>query len=177
MSYVLINHIDDSATLVVASRKHGMFNVPIDVEEADRVAELSWAVQKLGSIIYFCTTLKDTEGRETTLSLHRFILNAPTGSLVDHRNPADTLDTRKSNLRFATFEGNNRNRRSRPGSSSKYKGVSWCKSRNKFQVSIRVNGGYKTIGRYTSEVEAAHAYYDAARKYYADFAYLNFPDS
>ena len=61
------------------------------------------------------------------------------------------------------------------GHSSKYQGVSWNKQNKKWLVRIRIGGKQKSIGRFTDEIEAAHAY-DAlaiAKKLNKP---LNFPD-
>ena len=47
---------------------------------------------------------------------------------------------------------------SRKRKTSSYRGVSWHKARKKWQVFIRVDGKQKTIGSFSDEVEAAHAY-------------------
>jgi hypothetical protein len=67
---------------------------------------------------------------------------------------------------------NNRNKRSRAGSSSKYKGVSWHKDNQNWQA--RCNSKY--LGSYTQEEEAARVFDKAARELHGDYARLNFPD-
>lgn len=42
--------------------------------------------------------------------------------------------------------------------SSQFRGVSWCKTRNRWLASINENGKQKVIGRYFEEIEAAKAY-------------------
>lgn len=95
--------------------------------------------------------------------------------LVDHKN-RDSMDNRRGNLRFATKSQNNMNRSGRKGTSSKYKGVSWYKSRKCWRAMIKVNGKRKSLGYYESEIEAAKVYDEAARKYQGQFAYQNFSE-
>jgi hypothetical protein len=71
-----------------------------------------------------------------TIRLHRDLLGlphgAPDGLVVDHIN-GDRLDNRRENLRVCEQHENSQNRRSMPGTSSQYRGVSLRKGR----------GGYK----------------------------------
>lgn len=65
------------------------------------------------------------------------------------------------------------NTRSRRGSSSKYKGVSWVKNINKWMARITLNGKTKCLGCFETEEEAALAYNKAASEIFGEHAYLN----
>lgn len=104
--------------------------------------------------------------------MHRFIMKAQSGQTIDHIN-GNTLDNRKQNLRFCTQSENSYNSKSRSRSSSKYKGVTFDKSRRKWLVYITVNKKRFYIGAFTCEDAAANAYNHFAEKYHLDFAYLN----
>jgi hypothetical protein len=106
--------------------------------------------------------------------MHRVILNAPKGMEVDHIN-RDGLDNRKVNLRLATTTQNVCNRYWR-SKTSKYKGVHFDKSCGKYRTEITLNRKRIHVGKYDSEIEAAKAYDNAAKKYHGEFAYLNFKD-
>ena len=69
-----------------------------------------------------------------------------------------------------------RNKTSAKGSSSKYLGVCWDKSRNKWKASIRVNGKIYNLGRFAVEEDAARAYDKEAFKRFGIYANLNFPE-
>jgi hypothetical protein len=108
--------------------------------------------------------------------MHREIIKAPKGKLVDHRN-SDSLDNRRENLRFATRAQNRRNcGKTRKKTSSKYNGVSREKISRSWKMQIRRNGKTISSGRYKNEIDAAKAYDKAAKKYFGEFARLNFPD-
>ena len=107
------------------------------------------------------------------VSLHRLIMDAPKGVLVDHRN-GDSLDNRRANLRLATRAQNCCNVRKRKNTSSRFKGVSFRKNRGKWAAYIGVAGKRISLGYFDSEIEAAKAYDEAAKKYRGEFARLNF---
>jgi hypothetical protein len=69
----------------------------------------------------------------------------------------------------------NRSYTKKEGCASKYKGVTWSKHVRKWRVRVHINYGYKSIGYFKDEIEAAKAYDTAAKKYHGDFAVLNFP--
>ena len=108
--------------------------------------------------------------------MHRQIMNAPKGKLVDHRN-GDSLDNRRSNLRLATHSQNMMNRRkTKKKTSSKYLGLSRDKIAGEWKVQLCHYGKNIWVGRFKNEIDAAKAYDKAAKKYFGQFARLNFPD-
>jgi len=106
--------------------------------------------------------------------MHRLLLGARGGQLVDHINH-DCLDNRRINLRICTTAQNGANRRKqREATSSRYKGVSWQRQAGKWRVRIKTNGKYHLLGRFDDEEEAAHAYDRAAREHFGEYALPNF---
>lgn len=86
----------------------------------------------------------------------------------------DHIDGNRSNnaiinLRLATRSQNCQNRVANHNSTSKYKGVSWDSSRNKWIVSIYVDGHTKHLGRYTSEEKAREKFIEASKALHAEF--------
>lgn len=105
--------------------------------------------------------------------LHRLILNAPTGEMVDHIN-GDAMDNRRSNLRLCSAADNSRNRKRHKNKVGKYKGTYFLRDRKKWQAHIRINYKLVWLGRYNTEEDAARAYDTAAKKHFGEFARLNF---
>lgn len=58
---------------------------------------------------------------------------------------------------------------------SQYKGLTWIPAEKRWKVRIFIDGRSVSLGRFKDEVEAAHAYDDAARRHRGQKARLNFP--
>lgn len=110
-----------------------------------------------------------------TVRMHRVIMAAPRGMVVDHINH-DGLDNRRSNLRVCTHRENIRNQRGQRGRSSRYKGVSRDRRLGKWRSQIWHEGRHTYLGLFESEIEAARAYDEKARELFGAYAYLNFGD-
>jgi len=117
-----------------------------------------------------------TRGYATaTISMHRLIVGAPVGKEVDHIN-GEPADNRKENLRLCTRSqniANTRKPRRKNGCQSRYKGVHWAKTNKKWVAIVAPNG--KRYRRYCdTELEAAKAYDEMAKRHFGEFARLNF---
>jgi hypothetical protein len=147
------------------------------VDSADyyRLGNFKWHIKGNGKKFYVVRSAKNGPGRTKLLGLHREITNAPKGLLVDHRN-GNTLDNRKANLRLATASQNMQNVQKKKNTSSRFIGVSFIKSAGRWAAQIRAKGKDRWLGTFDFEIDAAHAYDEAAKKYYGEFARLNFPE-
>lgn len=154
--------------------KYSHLELIVDDEDFEEVKKHRWLYFKNGKRIYVRRTVKDGKLWRHQL-LHTFLTGWP---LVDHANH-NGLDNRRSNLRRATNHQNRMNmlkRVSREGkpSTSQYKGV--ASKGAKWRAQITVNRKPTHLGTFSSEVEAAHAYDKAARQYFKEFAWINFPE-
>ena len=79
------------------------------VDEADyaRVSRYLWYSHKAANGIYYAAR-SAVLPKKGTILLHRFIMNAPPGKLVDHRD-GNGLNNTRENLRIATASENGRN--------------------------------------------------------------------
>lgn len=147
----------------------------VDLEDLERVMAYTWhAAWNSNTESWHARTNTARDGTpRRTLRLHRFILDAPEGLHVDHRDH-DTLNCRRSNLRLADYSENARNRRAFRGSASPYKGVT--PDRGRWRAQIVVDGQHIHIGTCGSEEDAARLYDEAARHYFGEFACVNFPE-
>lgn len=148
------------------------FEILIDDEDWDMVSQYRWNVAIKKGTPYIQSSVKNEDGDKITKQLAREILNAPKGTIVDHKD-GNTLDNRKQNLRLSDQRTNAQNMRSNINSTSKYKGVSWNKDRNKWRAVLKYNDKQVHIGRFNTEEEAAQAYNKAALQYFGEYARLN----
>ena len=109
------------------------------------------------------------------IRMHREIMNAKSGQFVDHRN-GNTLDNRRSNLRFCTPSQSQMNRGIPPNNTSGYRGVFRDKRSGKWRAAIKINYKQIRLGNFIIKEDAARAYDTAAKKYHGEFARLNFPN-
>lgn len=135
----------------------------VDDEDFERISQFDWIARKIEGKVYAVKMLY----------LHRVIMNAPAGMVVDHIN-GDSLDNRRSNLRLCTPAENARNRSKKKNSTSGFKGVSWNNMANKWQAQIMANGKLKALGVFVEKEDAARAYDKAARELHGEFARTNF---
>lgn len=104
--------------------------------------------------------------------LHRLILAAPVGVLVDHAD-GDGLNNRRSNIRLCSHMENMRNRAKRAPATSPFKGVVGTAQRGGWQVEIVAAKTRLRLGVFESEHDAARAYDRAARLMFGRFARTN----
>lgn len=146
----------------------------VDQQDFYWLNSFDWCLKENHGFLYAARFNNFCDNPPKILSMHREIMNAPPGILVDHRN-CYGLDNRRENIRFATHAQNNCNRRKRKNASSKYTGVIFDKQTGKWRARITANGKMLSLGRSISEIDAAKAYDAAAKKYYGEFARVNFP--
>ena len=106
-----------------------------------------------------------------------FIPNPENLPCIDH------IDQKKannsiSNLRWISISNNSRNITKRQNTSSKYRGVSFHKGREKYVAYVRIDNKLKYIGLYEKEDEAAKAWDNFIKEHnLTEFYTLNFPDN
>lgn len=96
-------------------------------------------------------------------------MNATKEQLIDHIN-GDSLDNRRSNLRYCTYSQNLMNTH-KVRSASGYKGV--YRHRKRWYAHITLNGRRFYLGLFKTPQDAAHAYNAKAKELFGEFACLN----
>jgi hypothetical protein len=89
--------------------------------------------------------------------MHRIIIDAPKGKIVDHINRIKT-DNRRQNLRIVTKEENVHNQKKRTGTKNNYKGTKFIKRLGLWESRCRMMGQLHVLGVFKSEISAAYAY-------------------
>lgn len=143
------------------------------VDDADYhlVSPYCWTAFKSRTSVntwYAQRTICHPVGRRSNVLMHRVILAAPAGVMVDHKSH-DGLDNRRDNIRLATRGQNAAN--SHRSNASGYRGV--LAHGNYWIARIWHEGRKRHLGTFKTPEDAAHAYNLAAKELHGDFATLN----
>lgn len=103
--------------------------------------------------------------KRKSVLLHRWILNASEGMIVDHKN-RDPLDNRISNLNLVTNAESAQNKGLYKRNKSGARGVHWYKNYQKWCVSLRLNGKKIHGGYFTNFAEAVYCSKFLQNKYF-----------
>lgn len=149
----------------------------VDDEDYERLSRYKWHIRMHRNTFYARRRQRLADGKKRDYFMHSFIIDAPHGLVIDHRD-GNGLNNCRENLRLATFAQNGQNsskrrflRSQRP---SRFKGVSWSLSNNKWAAKIRAGGGKpKHLGYFDSEYDAALFYDIAAAKHFGEYARFN----
>ena len=162
--------MEDYSILKIFSRKNGEFEIPIDTEEIDKIKLHSWTINKYKSNKGKYEKYYIASGKG--LLLHRYIMNAEKGQVVDHISN-DSLDNRKTNLRLCTQKENGENNKLHKNNKSGHKGVMWYyyNDLNKWMAYICVDLKRITLGYFNEYEDAVNAREKAEEMYFGDYSY------
>ena len=141
----------------------------IDADDVPMASQFNWQALVFAHTVYAqrCTA-RDIDGKQTSILLHRAIMDAQKGVEVDHIC-GNGLDNRRANLRFATRSENMCNARMRLKNKSGYKGVFWHKGNRAWRAKIVLNGIAKELGSFNTPEAAYTAYVKASAEYHGEF--------
>jgi hypothetical protein len=147
----------------------------VDDEDYADLSQFKWYARRDENRFYAVRNKNyGRDGKRIPEQMHRRILNAQLGEKVDHENH-NGLDNRRENIRVCTQSQNMWNRLKQVRkTSSKFKGVCWREDITAWKVSITINRKQMHLGYFQDEDQAACAYDAAARKYFGEFALVNF---
>jgi hypothetical protein len=131
----------------------------IDADDLPVVSAYRWHLSVTKSGLMYAAA---SQGRAKKIYMHRLLMNAPHGVMVDHRN-GDSLDNTRANMRLCTNAENQRNARRRKGQNTMPTGVRWESRKGRWIVIVRVDS-------YETEEEAVAASLKAKEYFYGDFA-------
>jgi len=115
--------------------------------------------------IYAMGNARDNYGKKKVFSLHRLITSAPAGLQVDHIDH-NTLNNRRSNLRFVTNAENQQNRAGaqKNNKSSGIRGVCFCTREQRWRAKVKLNGNEIFLGYFNNKEDAAKVAKEARAK-------------
>lgn len=146
----------------------------VDDDDYEILSQHRWHAHvhknKRGTIVY-AESRRMVKRVVVRQSMHRLIVGAVSGELVDHRD-GDGLNNQRANLRKCTRAENGRNAAKTGGrlGTSKFKGVDLHVGTGRWRARV----GSLYIGLFESEEDAARAYDSAAKELFGDFARANF---
>jgi len=146
----------------------------VDDEDYEELIKYNWHAYRHRNTYYAIRNVELYPGARTTVKMHRQIMRALPGEIIDHKN-GNGLDCCRNNLRIASSSQNSANKRIKAGSKSQYKGVSWHKQHGKWYACICRNYKQIFIGLFKDELEAAKAYDRKAIELFGEYAKTNFP--
>lgn len=159
----------------LGSRKHRGICAIVDRDDVPLVLASTWSPQKGRQSTFYAQATGGRDRSHVGKLMHRVILGVTDPQMqVDHINH-DGLDNRRCNLRLATNQQNQFNRRPNLNASSPYRGVSRVGTDDKWEVEIIVDGERTYLGSYYVEELAARVYDVAAVARFGEFANTNFP--
>lgn len=135
----------------------------IDKDDFEHVKPFYWSKAK-GR----CPYIETFKGGKRML-LHRFIIGARKGDIVDHINH-DESDSRKQNIRIVTAMENSINRKIRADNTSGYPGV-MQRYNGKWYAEIKVNHKRISLGTFAEKEDAIAARKAAEERYFGEYSY------
>ena len=152
-------------------------DIQIDETDLSLISQYTWHIHN--GYVAHTVTRKTSElcglPVDSTLLLHRLLLNPPADMVVDHVS-GDKLDNRRSNLRVCLQNENLLNRSKQLSqTSSKFKGVHLAKGKivRPWRAEIYYQRQRFHIGYFDTETEAAEAYNQHAIVLFGEYANLN----
>jgi hypothetical protein len=158
----------DGTVTIVATSKGQQIEFLIDQADYARVSEHQWSVAWRENGPYAVTTI---DSKKTYL--HRFLLGASKGEVVDHKD-RNSLNHRRNNLRFSNTAGNCQNRSRHRNNSTGFLGVHPTAS-GRYRAQVSAFGRRVTVGVFDTALTAAVCRDLTAIRLQGAHASLNFP--
>lgn len=138
-----------------------------DWEDYELIKDYTW-IMKDGYIV----TIDYNNGARTYIRMHRLIMNAHPGVIIDHKKHA-TYDNRKEVLRNSDGNTNHFNHEIYKNNTSGATGVNWDPASGKWRARLWAYGKMHHLGRFEDFQDAVNARKAAEDKYFGEFSYDN----
>jgi hypothetical protein len=165
--------LEDYAIIYLQNKNHETLECLVDTEDINKLIELNkhWHTiyDKVLEHYYVATNVGfyDNNGKykQTTIYIHKFLLNYKgNGKYIDHKNH-DTLDNRNNNLIVVSQKLNSKNRlEANKNNVSGYRNVSFAQG--KWLVQLQIDGKNKVLGKFKTPEEANDFAIEMREKYY-----------
>lgn len=155
------NYIKDGKTTIIFTSDNNY--ILIDTEDYNKVKNYCWSVTENGY-----AQARDCSKINSVVLMHRIIMNASKGEVVDHKNHI-ILDNRKENLRLCTQCNNMVNQVLSKVNTSGYKGVYWNNEKEKWYAKIGYQNKNIHLGYFDSIEEAFEVRLNAENNYFGEF--------
>lgn len=139
-----------------------------DLEDYDLIKDYCWHINNTG----YVQTYVYTNGKQTCIRMHRLVMNAHPGTIIDHKKH-NTNDNRKQVLRMANDNTNMFNHVTYANNTSGATGVNWDKDHKQWRARIWALGKTYHLGRFDNFNDAVDARRAAEQKYFGEFSYDN----
>jgi hypothetical protein len=141
----------------------------VDITDYELVNNYKWTASWSTSTESFYAITKETVGikKQKTIKMHRLIMGAKEGEVVDHTLGFTNYNVR-SNLRICTVGENNYNHKLRKDNKTGFRGVSLIKH-DKFLAAIKKDGVLIKLGTFPTPEEAHEAYCKASKELHGEF--------
>lgn len=148
----------------------------VDAHRAKDLIRYTWTarrVRRKNRYVWYAVRTMHHNGEAVSIGMHQQIMGTwGTKQHIDHRD-GDGLNNQDTNLRVATRSQNGGNRTKQPGTSSKYKGVSFYTRQSLWCARVRRKGKTEYSSYHQDQEHAASAYNAAALRTFGEFAKLN----
>lgn len=151
---------------------NGKYTAFVNDEDYGTVSKYVWYIYKSNSNSLYARAKIRTGNKIKKVFMHRFILKAKDGDIIDHIDH-NGLNNQRNNIRIANPSINSMNRRNskKESSTSIYKGV--YKKGNRYIARITKDGIEYFYGSYIEEDDAGLAYNRGAIEHFGEYAVLN----
>lgn len=145
--------------IIKIAQNNKIYDCLIDIEDIEKIKDYHWRLRfdkRHPKCTPYVETFKQINKKHTRIHLHRFLMNCPTGLVVDHINH-NNLDNRKSNLRICTQSLNSLNKK-------ETKNIYYIPRDDLYVVCFVVNGKRKKLC-YTRDIKEAEYYQQIGKKF------------